>query len=663
MSALASLWHFDGRQDAQLGCERMLAAQQLYGPHAAGYWSSGSIALGRRLMHLLPEDRFDRQPLTGSRGNVVLVADLRLDNRDDLIRLLDIAQTRARFLSDADILFAALERWDEACLERLVGDYAFIRWNSTKHEMLLVRDPLGQRPLHYHQGNGFFAVASMPKGLHALPEVPYGPDQDRITKWLALQQPVGTQTFFCGVERVEPGHVVRVTPSGVVARRFWLPRRHTIVLKGPQEYAEALRERLDQAVYSRLRSVRGIGAHLSSGFDSSAVSATAARLLAPCRGKVVAFTAAPREGYDGPSPPNRIADESPLAAATASLYTNMEHVLIRSVGKSPLDELDRNFIFFEQPIQNACNMVWHNSINDAAQERRLGVLLAADTGNITLSYDGLLLLPELFRQGRLINWWRESRAIVARRGLRWRGVVARTFGPWVPGEIWTRIERLVNGTYPDILQLSAIHPERLAKLNMRGRRRRIGGDSSFQRRLDSFCSVDFGNFNKGILGGWQIDRRDPTADLRLIEFCLAVPTDQFQREGVTRALARLALSDRLPRAVLDEPKRGIQAADWHERLRADRIATELDRFSACPEAAQALDLERLRMLVENWPSDGWERDEVSATYRGGVLRAFTIGHFLRSVCRQSQNRFLREDPTGAAGSALSLVGGGEEVAR
>jgi asparagine synthase (glutamine-hydrolysing) len=145
--------------------------------------------------------------------------------------------------------------------------------------------------------------------------------------------------------------------------------------------------------------------------------------------------------------------------------------------------------------------------------------------------------------------------------------------------------------------------------------------------------VDFGNFNKGILGGWQIDRRDPTADLRLIEFCLAVPTDQFQRDGLTRALARLALSDRLPRAVLEERKRGLQAADWHERLTAvrDRVAAELDRLSACPEAVQALDPERLRTLVENWPSDGWERDQVIMVYRGGLLRAITIGHFLRSV--------------------------------
>jgi asparagine synthase (glutamine-hydrolysing) len=634
MSALAALWRFDDRPDAQSGCERMLAAQQMYGLHAVNQWSNGSVALGRRLMHLLPEDRFDRQPLVGGGGSIVVVADLRLDNRDELVRALNITE-RARVLSDGDILVAALEHWDEVCLDHIVGDFAFIRWDATRRQLLLARSPLGQRPLHYHWCNRFFAASSMPKGLHALPEVPCELDQDRIIKWLALQGDVRTKTFFSGVERVEPGHLVRVTASGVVARRFWLPQRRTIVLKGPQEYAEALRERLDEAVRCRLRGARNVAAHLSSGFDSSAVSATAARLLAPMGGKVVAFTAAPREGFAGPSPPNRIADESRLAAATAALYPNMEHVLIHSPDKSPLDDLDRCFPLFDQPMLTPCNLVWLNSINDAARERNLGVLLTGEMGNVTLSYDGIYLLPELFRRGRLLKWWRESRAVVARGSLRWRGIAALTFGPWIPGAIWSRIERAFKGKYPGVADYSAIRPERLAELEIAGRRRRRDGAAhdGFQRRLDIICGDDYGNWNKGILAGWQVDRRDPTVDTRLIEFCLAVPTDQYQRDGVWRALPRLALSDRLPRVVLDEPRRGVQAADWHERLTAvrDRVAGELDRIAACPAAAQVLDLQRLRTLVEKWPADGWERDDTTVIYRGGLLRALAMGHFLRNV--------------------------------
>ena len=83
--------------------------------------------------------------------------------------------------------------------------------------------------------------------------------------------------------------------------------------------------------------------------------------------------------------------------------------------------------------------------------------------------------------------------------------------------------------------------------------------------------------------------------------------------------------------VLEEPRKGLQAADWHERLTAarDRVAAELDRLAACPPAAKALDLPRLHRLVENWPTGGWERDEVSVPYRLALLRGISTGHFLR----------------------------------
>jgi asparagine synthase (glutamine-hydrolysing) len=656
MSGLAAIWQFDGRPDTRSGCERMLAAQQTYGLHAVGEWSNGPVALGRRLMRLLPEDEFDRQPLVGAGGSIVLVADLRLDNRGEVVRALDISLARARALSDADILLAALERWDEACLERLVGDYAFIRWDSVRQQLLLARDPLGQRPLHYHRGNRFFAAASMPKGLHAVPEVPYAPDEERIAEWLALLPDSGANSFFFGVEQVEPGHVVSVTRTSFLTRRFWLPRRATITLRGPQEYAEALREHLDEAVRCRLRGAHDVAAHLSSGLDSSAVSATAARLLAPSGGRVVAFTAVPREGYDRPNPPGCIIDEAPLAAATAALYPNMEHVLIRSPGKSPLDDLDRDFLLFEQPMRNICNFVWLNSINDATRRRNLGVLLVGDMGNVGLSYDGLQLLPELFRQGRWIKWSHEARAMVARHGWRWRGIAARTLGPWLPGAVWIWLNRVGSREDMDVRNYSAILPHRLAKLDLSARMRRRGDDPARRPPKEAFSLPlridDYGNLNKGMLGGWQIDRRDPTADLRLLEFCFAVPTEQFLRDGVTKALARLALSDRLPQVVLEEPRRGLQAADWHERLMAvqDRVALELDRIAACPAAVQMLDLERLRTLVENWPSHGWERDEVAINYRVVLLRAISAGHFLRRVSGKTAEE---QESSRAAGKTVS----------
>ena len=616
----------------------MLAAQVVYGPHGGAQWVDGGVALGRRLMRVLPEDAYDRQPLASGAGRYVLVADVRLDNRDELSEALRIPAPQARSLCDAAILLAAIERWDESCLERIIGDYAFALWDGVRRRLLLARDPLGQRPLHYHRGNKFFAFASMPKGLHALADVPYAPDEDRIAEFLLLMPEAGTQSFFHGVERVEAGHVVTVMPTGLAARRHWRPSRGPIVLRRPEDYSEALRDLLDQAVRCRLRGTHDVGSHLSGGFDSAAVAATAARLLAPSGRRVIAFTAVPRQGYEGPAPRNRIVDEGPYAAATAALYPNMEHVLIRSEGRCLLDDLDRWFFLVDRPVLNICNAGWQSSINDAARDRKLTVVLTGERGNMGLSYCGLELLPELVRSGRWLRLWREARALVALGRMRWRGVGAATFGPWCPAAVWVWLNKMAHGSAFEVSDCTAINLRRLAELNLPARAHDCGVDLVYRPWNDGFAMrlwvlrrVDPGNYNKGILGGWCIDQRDPTADVRLLEFCLAVPTEQFLSGGKQRALAKRALIDRLPKLVLEEPRSGLQAADWHERLTAvrDRVTAELDRLDACMPAIRALDLPRLHRLVKNWPSGGWERDEVSGPYRFALLRGISTGHFLR----------------------------------
>jgi asparagine synthase (glutamine-hydrolysing) len=116
-----------------------------------------------------------------------------------------------------------------------------------------------------------------------------------------------------------------------------------------------------------------------------------------------------------------------------------------------------------------------------------------------------------------------------------------------------------------------------------------------------------------------------------MEFCLAVPTEQFLIDGTSRALARRALSDRLPKSVVEEMRSGLQAADWYEQLSSARveIAQELDRLATCAVSARTLDLPRLVRLVENWPRSGWGTPRVISAYRLVLLRALSAGHFLR----------------------------------
>lgn len=617
----------------------MLRAQRIYGPHAVGHWDGGFVALGRSLFRLLPEDRFDRQPLAGPDGNTVLVADLRLDNRDDLMAVLGISPERGRNLGDAAILLAGLERWGENCLERIVGDFAFAFWDAKRRRLLLARDPMGQRPLHYFRGPNVFAFASMPKGLHALGEVPRGPDEVRMAEFVVLLPEQGPRTFFKDVERVEPGHVLTISAEGSVSRRYWEPVRRVIALKNSAEYDEGLRHHLEQATRARLRGAgERVGAHLSAGLDSSIVAATAARSLAPSRGRVVAFTGVPREGYDGGAPAGTFAFEDAHARLTAAMHPNIEHVVVRGGAGSPLDDLDRYFYLYEQPILNLCNGAWCNAINDAARERKLSVMLTGLMGNMTISYNGHEALTDLLARGRWLSWLGACAALVRSGHMGWKGTLTKSFGPYVPRSLWLWLNRTLRRRDLDVSSYTAINRERLEQLDLAAKAHERSLDMTYRPRKDAFATrlwvlrrVDLGNFNKGTLAGWGIDQRDPTADTRLVEYCLGVPAEQFMSGGVTRALARRAFADRVPAAVRNERRKGHQGADWHERLCAAKgqVSEEIARMEDCPAAARVLDIARLRGLAAAWPQTGWHTSEVVMSYRVALLRGLSTAHFLR----------------------------------
>jgi asparagine synthase (glutamine-hydrolysing) len=185
---------------------------------------------------------------------------------------------------------------------------------------------------------------------------------------------------------------------------------------------------------------------------------------------------------------------------------------------------------------------------------------------------------------------------------------------------------------------SALNPD--AADAMKRRARDLGHDlsygpsaDSFKVRLDMIRAADYGNYRKGMLGGWGIDVRDPTSDRRLIEFCLSVPTEHFRYGSVPRALVRHAMADRLPKAVLEERRKGYQTADWYERLSVARpqLAQEVERIQCSTSARRLLDVPRLRRLLQEWPESGWDSIDIISAYRYALLRGISVGHFLRKV--------------------------------
>lgn len=636
MSAIAGIWHFDQKPGGPEKCAQMLSAQRMYGPDRGAQWSDEHLAVGHRQHRVLPEDAFDLQPLRSRDGRYVLVADLRLDNRSDLITALDLRIGSTVRLSDAALLLECLVRWGESAINRLVGDFAFALWDSISECLTMARDYLGQRPLYYHQGKAFFAFSSMPKGLHALPEIPYAPDEQSIAGFLT-RIPIGPRSYFDRVTRVMAGHVVTIRREHTAcSRRYWEPQEVASSHVSASDYAEGLRHHLDQATVSRLRGVSGlVGAHLSSGFDSGAVAATAAMQLGN-GGGVIAFTSVPRRDFTGPVPLGSLGDEGPMAAVVAAMYTNIQHVLVPGNSLSPLHNLDQTFDAFQRPITSLCNWVWLRQLNDAAETRGIKILLTADMGNLSLSYHGLESLPEHLRGLRLVKLFRAKATLQ----MSTRGFVSRTFGPFIPAMLWRLADEASRGYSRSVSEATAIRLNRLSGLNLNALAAERGLDltrrpwsNGFVARLWAMRSFEIGDYHKGILATWGIDQRDPTSDKRLVEYSLSIPTEHFMADGRPRALARRALADRMPKSALAATTRGLQAADWFEGLTLARpdLVTELTRQEGVASAAALLDLPRLKRLVNNWPTSGWDKAKTIQTYRKMLLRSVSAGHFLRML--------------------------------
>jgi hypothetical protein len=167
VTAIAGLIDDLPPSELQYRCLAMLDAMARAGPHGTHFRVHRGAAFGRNLFRVLPEDQHDSQPLVGDNSQALFVADARVDNRDEVAEELGIASTAVR-LSDAAVLFAAWERWQLDLADHVLGDYALAAWDTHNASLVLLRSPMGLKPLFYRSDPASTAFASAPAGLLAV---------------------------------------------------------------------------------------------------------------------------------------------------------------------------------------------------------------------------------------------------------------------------------------------------------------------------------------------------------------------------------------------------------------------------------------------------------------------------------------------------------------
>jgi len=159
VSAIFGLYWTAGRPAERDDLERMSLSLTHRGADGASVWTRGSVGLGHRPLRTTPESAEETQPLTGGSEQLILTADARLDNREELIRLLDLPRRTGR-VTDGELILGAYARWGEACVERLLGDFAFAVWDATRRALFCARDHAGIKPFCYRRWRDGFAFAS-----------------------------------------------------------------------------------------------------------------------------------------------------------------------------------------------------------------------------------------------------------------------------------------------------------------------------------------------------------------------------------------------------------------------------------------------------------------------------------------------------------------------
>ncbi|MFN3075563.1 MAG: asparagine synthase-related protein [Alphaproteobacteria bacterium] len=608
----------------------------------AGFQNAPGVALAQITAPTTPEARFERLPLSFAGGHRLLAFDGRLDNRDEMIERLGLP-AREAVLPDGAIVAAALERWGDETPRHLLGDFALAAWDDTARRLLLACDPTGGRALYYRVLPGRIAFATELSALLKFSTGPHRVDEASLLDTLLWRPNREGSTYFQDVHLLNPAS--RLVWSGGEPRidRFWRPdwgRR--IRFRREEDYVEAARELLDRGVAAQLRRLGPIVCQMSGGLDSTAVAATAARLRP--EETVHTVTAVPEPGAALPSPhPRRMVDEWPNAEAVAKRHPNM--VAHRCpAGPITADELDPSRLFQVQgyPLPMFSQFGWYTPMLEQVRNLGASVLLIGFAGNSTLSWRGDEFLPDLLRSGHLLEFGQQiaglrrwngggpllpmvQEAIVPLLSSPMRQLLRRGRGLLLPGSDRQTTPR-PTAVHPDCMppqEVTRDTDEKFRNPEIPGH-----GRQRWQWMFDTYLRARrASNATRRTFG---IERRDPLAHLPLVEFCLAIPWNQYLRQGEPRSLARRVLSDRMPRAVLDERRTGRQCPEWFHRLsqRRDRMMAEVERLESCSLARHMLNLSWMREILTHWPPDADAAEKNFALIQNVLGGGLNVGQFI-----------------------------------
>ena len=542
MSGLCGVVRWDGGGVEAEHVERMVDAVRWRGPDGVGLHVDGQVGLGHLAQHVTPESVREVQPLVA--GDVVVVADARIDNRRELGSWLgrEIGEW-----TDVELILEAYRAWDVECAARLVGDFAFVVWDGARQRVFAARDALGMRSLVYRAEAGRTLLATEVKQILAVPGVPARIYEPAVGVYLAGPYMPPEWTFYEGIDRLAPAHALLVEGGEKRVWRYWdVDPGHRIRYRREEEYAEHFLEVFREAVRARLRSVHPVGLLLSGGVDSGSVAAVAGSLLRSGEAECPEFRAY-SFAFEELVECDERAVSGPLAAHWGIPVTDVPADDLWPLKAYPDHGPDRDdpYLFVYQPLLDACL--------DAARADGCALVLSGDRGDEVVG-DWIFDETGLFLTGRWATLRRELTAGpgAGRRLFRslsadvispllGRGLPAfrtgnplagPTLPPWIKADFASRVgvESILAGAGHRTAREASARTRRWERILNRAATWRAGGEERRRAQLGTvYC--------------------DPWSDRSVAEYVHAIPQHEVNRRSEPKRLARQAAAEVIPANV------------------------------------------------------------------------------------------------------------------
>ena len=559
-------------------------------------------------------------------GDLIITSNARIDNRDELIRALNIFNSLNSEISDSALIAKAYQKWGEDCVNHIDGEWAFAIWDEVKNELFLARDPLGNTAIFYYKSNESFIFCSSIKGILAIPEIPKNPNDVVLAGILSVYKPSGGQTSYKDIFEIEPGHFITIKSNTVIKKRYWfIENTKELRYKSADDYVEHFLELYQNAVDVRLKNGGKIGSTLSGGLDSGSVTALAAKKLQEQNQQLHAYTFRPFSDVSFLDSDRRFPDEKEYAIATAKKWENIIHSFIQNENVSILDSINKINEIQSTPIHGASNSYWMIDLFEQAKSEGINTLLTGNGGNATVSWAGIPKsknfidnLKDLTTLKITPNNFIKSAA---------KQVLPASFFKY--REMKKKVE---------ISAFSALNSQMFTDLNAQKYIKNMNLETFGRAEKDTFIdrlrllrpvNTSIGTFWQNISHYYGFEATDPTRDKKLVEFCFSIPDEFFISKGQNRYLIRSSMEGLLPEEVRLNTRIGRQGGDTHYLIKKEKIhfSRLLAKFETSGNVSKYLNITRMKKVLDN--TDEVINLKIISEMDSILLRGIGVGTFLQ----------------------------------